>query len=111
LRKITGVGQPVYVPVYARKKAAMIRIAIAAEAVEAICATLPVGSVMYEAETNAKGERLIWLEGKGSTCAAPAKAQRRDLAAGGNRKPCGTPARLRHSLTWINSLNAKAFTV
>jgi hypothetical protein len=41
---------------------AMIRIAITVEAFDAICATLPVGSVAYEAETNAKGERLIWLE-------------------------------------------------
>jgi hypothetical protein len=40
----------------------MIRIAISQAAYEAICATLPLGSVVYEAETNAKGERLIWLE-------------------------------------------------
>jgi hypothetical protein len=42
----------------------MIRIAITDEAFEAICATLPLGSVMYEAQTNAKGEQLIWLEEK-----------------------------------------------
>ena len=40
----------------------MIRIAITVEAFDAIVATLPVGRVAYEAETNAKGERLIWLE-------------------------------------------------
>jgi hypothetical protein len=40
----------------------MIRIAITQAAFDAICATLPLGSVAYEAETNAKGERLIWLE-------------------------------------------------
>ena len=37
----------------------MIRIAITVEAYEAIVATLPLGSVAYEAEPNAKGERLI----------------------------------------------------
>jgi hypothetical protein len=37
----------------------MIRIAITSEAFESICATLPVGGVMYETETNARGERLI----------------------------------------------------
>jgi hypothetical protein len=40
----------------------MIRIAITAEAYLAICATLPLGSVMYEPEVNANGERQIWLE-------------------------------------------------
>jgi hypothetical protein len=36
--------------------------AITAEAFDAICATFPLGSVGYEAETNAKGERLIRIE-------------------------------------------------
>jgi hypothetical protein len=40
----------------------MIRIAISAEAFEAIAATLPLGSVGYENETNERGERLIWLD-------------------------------------------------
>jgi hypothetical protein len=40
----------------------MIRIAISAEAFEAIARTLPLGSVGYENEANEKGERLIWLE-------------------------------------------------
>ena len=40
----------------------MIRIAITVEAYEAIVATLPLGTVAYEPEPNAKGERLIWLE-------------------------------------------------
>jgi hypothetical protein len=31
------------------------------EAFEAIAQTLPLGSVRYERETNANGERLIWL--------------------------------------------------
>jgi hypothetical protein len=39
----------------------MIRIAISQAAFEAIAATLPLGSVAYEAETDANGERLIWL--------------------------------------------------
>jgi hypothetical protein len=40
----------------------VIRIAISAAAFEAIAATLPLGSVSYENETNARGERYVWLE-------------------------------------------------
>jgi hypothetical protein len=40
----------------------MIKIAISQAAFDAIAATLPLGSVGYENETNEKGERLIWLE-------------------------------------------------
>jgi hypothetical protein len=40
----------------------MTRIAISIEAYEALVATLPLGSVAYEPEPNAKGERVIWLE-------------------------------------------------
>jgi hypothetical protein len=40
----------------------MIRIAITQAAFEAIAATLPLGSVGYENQTNEKGERLIWLD-------------------------------------------------
>ena len=40
----------------------MIRTAITPAAHEAIAATLPPGSVGFEPQTNAKGERLIWLE-------------------------------------------------
>ena len=36
----------------------MIRIAITAEDFDAIAATLPLGSLAYEAERNAKGEAL-----------------------------------------------------
>ena len=39
----------------------MIRIAISRAAFEAIAATLPLGSVSFENETNERGERLIWL--------------------------------------------------
>ena len=39
----------------------MIRIAISQAAFDAIVATLPLGTVGYEAEANAEGERLIWL--------------------------------------------------
>jgi hypothetical protein len=39
----------------------MVRIAISQAAFEAIVATLPLGSVGYENETNERGERLIWL--------------------------------------------------
>ena len=40
----------------------MIRISLSQAAYDAICATLPLGSVGYENKTNANGERLIWLE-------------------------------------------------
>jgi hypothetical protein len=40
----------------------MVRIAISQAAFDAIAATLPLGSMGYENETNEKGERLIWLE-------------------------------------------------
>ena len=40
----------------------MICIAITAVAFDAISSSLPIGSIAYEAEVNAKGERLIWLE-------------------------------------------------
>ena len=40
----------------------MIKIAVTAAAYEAIAATLPVGSVGYEAEASAKGERHIWID-------------------------------------------------
>ena len=42
--------------------ALMIRIAITADAFEAIARTLPVGSVGYEAGTSERGERYVWLE-------------------------------------------------
>jgi hypothetical protein len=40
----------------------MIKIAISAEAFEAIAATMPLGNVGYENERTATGERLIWLD-------------------------------------------------
>ena len=40
----------------------MIRIAISPVAFDAITSTLPVGTVGFEAEPNAEGERLIWLD-------------------------------------------------
>ena len=40
----------------------MIRIAISPAAFDAICATLPLGSVAYEAEATANGGRQIWIE-------------------------------------------------
>jgi hypothetical protein len=43
-------------------EAAMTRIAITAAAYDAICATLPLGSVGYENKVNERGERLIWLD-------------------------------------------------
>ena len=59
----------------------MIKIAISVAAYEAICATLPLGSVGYEAEANERGERLIWLEDamadRLGAMAAPARATAR----------------------------------
>jgi hypothetical protein len=40
----------------------MIKIAITQAAFDAICATLPLGSVNYENETNERSERLVWLD-------------------------------------------------
>jgi hypothetical protein len=40
----------------------MIRTAITAAAYHAICATLALGSVGFEAEANERGERYVWLE-------------------------------------------------
>ena len=40
---------------------AVIRIPITQAAFDAIAATLPLGSVSYEADTEANGERFIWL--------------------------------------------------
>ena len=39
----------------------MVRIAITQAAFDAICATLPFGSVSYENATDEHGARLIWL--------------------------------------------------
>ena len=39
----------------------MIRIAISAEAFDAIAASMPLGSVSFEPEANPNGKRLIWL--------------------------------------------------
>ena len=44
------------------KNGLMIRISITPAAFEAICATLPLGSVGVEAEANERGERTVWLE-------------------------------------------------
>ena len=40
----------------------MIRISITSAAFEAIASTLPLGSVGFEREAGAKGERLVWLD-------------------------------------------------
>ena len=40
----------------------MIRIAITPAAFEAIASTLPLGSVGFEPEPDAKGERAVWIE-------------------------------------------------
>jgi hypothetical protein len=40
----------------------VIRIAITEAAFDAIAANLPLGSVGYENESNANGERYVWLD-------------------------------------------------
>ncbi len=40
----------------------MIRIAISAEAFEAIARSLPLGNVSFENKTDEQGQRLIWLD-------------------------------------------------
>ncbi len=45
-----------------RGVARMIKIAITEAAFAAISSTLPLGSVAFEPELNAKGERLVWLD-------------------------------------------------
>ena len=40
----------------------MVRIGITPAAFEAIVETLPLGSVGFEAEPDAKGERMIWID-------------------------------------------------
>jgi hypothetical protein len=55
----------------------VVRIAISAEAFEAITQTLPLllGSVSYENASNEKGERYVWLHPKViEHCAVPARA-------------------------------------
>jgi hypothetical protein len=52
----------------------MIRIAITVEAFEAIVATLGLGSVGYEPQTNAKGERLPNIAARGPPGASGAGA-------------------------------------
>jgi hypothetical protein len=46
----------------ALKLTALARTAITQAAYDAICATLPLGSVAVEPELNERGERLMWLE-------------------------------------------------
>jgi hypothetical protein len=69
---------------------AMIHISVTHEAFEAIVATLPLGSVGYERELNAQGERRIWIEAavadRLTAMRGPGgELQRRDLAAGRDR--------------------------
>jgi hypothetical protein len=79
----------------------MVRVAISQEAFEAIVTTLPVGTVAYEAEADAKGERLIWLERRYVDRGRDARAGRElfgcHLEAGGDgpmsRKASSVPAR------------------
>jgi hypothetical protein len=40
----------------------MTHFAITVEEFDAICATLPLGSVRFENKTDEQGEKLIWLD-------------------------------------------------
>jgi hypothetical protein len=51
---VAALARPKFLP--------MIRIAISAEAFEAIARTLLLGNVGYENKTNERGEKLIWLD-------------------------------------------------
>ncbi|MGO9391609.1 hypothetical protein [Rhodoblastus sp.] len=69
----------------------MIRVAISPAAFDAIVATLPVGSVGFEAEPGENGERMIWLDaGVVDRLARHARAgrelRRRDHEAGRGRE-------------------------
>ena len=55
------ISQPLATARPAPYRRRMIRIAISQAAFDAIASTLPLGSVGYEAEVCANGERLIWL--------------------------------------------------
>jgi hypothetical protein len=59
-------------------------------AFDAVAATLPLGSVAYEAQLDAQGQRFIWLEArvidKLTALRGPwRELQRRDFAAGRDR--------------------------
>jgi hypothetical protein len=45
-----------------RRHIPMIRIAITQATFDAIAATMPLGSIGYEAQLDAQGQRLIWIE-------------------------------------------------
>jgi hypothetical protein len=45
----------------------MVRISITAEAFEALASTIPFGSISFEPELNANGERPIWISKSGLT--------------------------------------------
>ena len=77
----------------------MIRIAITA-AFEAIAATLPLGSMGYEAEPNAKGERLIWLEEAVESTSRLVEIEARGAELSQRSANLVTPARRGHLLTY-----------
>ncbi len=70
------------------------------EAFAAIAKTLPVGSVRYEAEVDAKGERTVWLEevwvDSSARCAAPARATPTSFCGSSGRRREHDRAEIRH---------------
>ena len=59
----------------------MIRIAITPAAYYAICATLPVGSVVVEAEPNERPEMHVWIDDRQAdklSAEAPISTSRRE---------------------------------
>ena len=67
----------------------MIRIAVTPAAFDAIVRSLPLGSVAYEPDVNAKGEREIWLAPRGDGPPDPRAAAERKLQhhqAGGDEE-------------------------
>jgi hypothetical protein len=77
-------------PRFGRAHCPMICIAISAEAFEAIARTLPVGSVGYEREVNAKGEPLSVAGGRHSESSIPPR--RRCYARHGVDRPASRHA-------------------
>jgi hypothetical protein len=59
---------------------AVVRIAITLAAFEAIAATMSLGGLGYEAETDAKGDRPIWLAPAVVGACAPSAARARATA-------------------------------
>jgi len=70
----------------------LIRIAITTAAFDAIASTLPLGSVGFEPEVGAKGERLVWVEtsvvDRLSALRGPGESYSDVIPEGSSKSPC-----------------------